>query len=144
LEKRFEVTKQDLRVRPLYVHSDERIEALLLINMLALLVYSVLERQVRRKGLALTTRRLIEQLENLSLIETHCWDGSVVYRLTPVNAEQAELLRILSEIIGEIVVPRLPASWGGVWAPPRGGSLSPPLERLALTGPVLRGEVGTV
>jgi transposase len=144
LEKRLEVSKQDLRVRPIYVHSDERIEALLLINMLALLVYSLLERQVRHKGLALTTRRLIEQLENLSVIETHCWDGSVAYRLTPVNAEQAELLVILSEIIAEIVIPRLPAPQREGLEPPRGWSLAPPLERLALTAPVLSGDEGTV
>jgi transposase len=38
-------------VRPLYVHSDERIEALLLINLLALLVYALLERELRQHGL---------------------------------------------------------------------------------------------
>jgi len=59
-----------------------------------------------------------------------------------VTAEQAALLRILSASIGEVVVPRLAVAWG--MEPPRGGSLSPPLERLALTGPVLRGEVGMV
>ncbi len=130
-EKGFEVAKQDLRVRPLYVHSDERIEALLLINLLALLVYSLLERQVRSQGLVLTTRRLIEQLESLAVIETHCWDGSVLCRLTPVNAEQAELLRVLSDIIAEIVVPRLPAS---PWASPMppSGALSPPVVRVAV------------
>ena len=131
MEKGFEVAKQDLRVRPLYVHSDERIEALLLINLLALLVYSVLERQVRSKGLALTTRRLIEQLESLAVIETHCWDGSVLSRLTPVSAEQAEVLKILSEIIAEIVVPRLPDTLRPNPAPPS-GALSPPIVRVAL------------
>lgn len=72
LEKRFTVTKHDLRVAQLYVHSDERIQALLLLNMLALLVYSLLEREVLHHGLALTTRRLIKQLENLAVMETHC------------------------------------------------------------------------
>lgn len=113
------------------MHSDERIEALLLVNLLALLVYSVLERQVRSRGLLLTTRRLIEQLESLAVIETHCWDGSVLCRLTPVNAEQAELLRMLSDILAEIVVPRLPAS---PWASPvaTSGGLSPPIQRVAM------------
>lgn len=131
LEKGFEIAKQELQVRPLYVHSDERIEALLLINLLALLVYSVLERQVRRKGLELTTRRLIEQLESLAVIETHCWDGSVLCRLTPVNAEQAHVLEILSEIIAEIVVPRLPANPRTKPAPPL-RAWPPPVARVAL------------
>ncbi len=131
LEKGFEVAKQDLRVRPLYVHSDERIEALLLINLLALLVYSVLERQVRHKGLVLTTRRLMEQLESLAVIETYCWDGSVLARLTPLNAEQAQLLEILSDILAEIVVPRLPERPRTNPAPAH-GALSPPLTRGAV------------
>ncbi len=130
-EKDFEVVKQDLRVRPLYVHSDERIAALLLINLLALLVYSLLERQVQSHGLGLTTRRLIEQLESLAVIETVCWDGSVLCRLTPVNAEQAELLRVLSEIVTEIMVPRLPASPWANPIPPN-GALSPPAMRVAV------------
>ena len=113
------------------MHSDERIEALLLVNLTALLIYSVLERQVRSHGLVLTTRRLIEQLESLAVIETHGWDGSVLCRLTPVNAEQAELLRVLSEIIAEIAVPRLPMSPWTDPVPPR-GALSPPVVRVAV------------
>lgn len=48
LDQRFRVSKQDLAVRPIYLHQDARIEAMLLVNMLALLAYSLLERQVRR------------------------------------------------------------------------------------------------
>lgn len=42
-------------------NGDERIQAMLLINMVAILVYTLLERQVRRQGLPLTTRRILEQ-----------------------------------------------------------------------------------
>ncbi len=54
VEKRFEVSKQDLKIRPLYIHSDDRIQAMLLINLVALLVYSLLERQAEQYGLCLT------------------------------------------------------------------------------------------
>jgi transposase len=108
VEKRFEVAKQDLKVSPLYVHSDARITGLLLVNMLALLAYSLLERQVQRRGVNLTTRRIIERLESLAVIETQpalavlgCWDGSVLYRLTPVTEAQARLLQVLCEVLGE-------------------------------------------
>jgi transposase len=128
VEKRFEVAKQDLKVSPLFVHSDARIAGLLLVNMLALLAYSLLERQVRRHGLNLTTRRMIEQLESVAVIETHCWDGSVLYRLTPVNDEQAHLLCVLRQVVGELVIPRwLPALptaepwWQGWLSPPLAG-----------------------
>jgi len=107
LEKRFTVAKQVLRVRPIYLHKDERIEAMLLINMIALLVYSLLEREMQRQGLPLTMHRVIEQLEGLAVIETHCWDGSVLYRLTPLSQEQGRMLTILGEIVAELRLPRL-------------------------------------
>lgn len=114
LEKRFEVAKQDLRIRPLYVHSDERIRAMLLVNMLALLAYSLLERQVQRVGLHVTTRRIVEQLEAVTVIETHCHDGSVLRRLTPLTAEQDALLTIVTALLAQIsiidLVPTLPAA----------------------------------
>ena len=113
LEKRFEVAKQDLRIRPLYVHSDARIRALLLVNMLALLAYSLLERQVQQAGLHVTTRRIVEQLEAVTVIETHCHDGSVLRRLTPLSTEQDALLTILAALLAQIslidLVPTLPA-----------------------------------
>jgi len=126
IEKRFEVAKQDLKVSPLYVHSDERIEAMLLLNMLALLVYSLLERQAQRHGLKLTTRRIIEQLDSLAVIETQCWDGSVLSRLTPVNDAQAQLLLALDQIIAALVIP---PSWTALTPPLRPLTLPPPLRR---------------
>jgi hypothetical protein len=114
LEKRFEVAKQDLRMRPLYVHSDARIRALLLVNMLALLAYSLLERQTQQAGLPITTRRMVEHLEGLTVIETHCHDGSVLRRLTPLTAEQDALLTILTVLLAQIslidLMPTLPAA----------------------------------
>jgi transposase len=113
LEKRFEVAKQDLRIRPLYVHSDERIRAMLLVNLLALLAYSLLERQVQRAGLHVTTRHIVEHLEGVTVIETHCHDGSVLRRLPPLTTEQDALLTILAALLAQIslsdLVPTLPA-----------------------------------
>ena len=109
VEKCFQISKQVLQIRPLYVHSDERIEALLLINLLALLVYSLLERELRQHGLPWTTRRLIGQLENLTVIETQCWDSSVVCRLTPVTDEQRQLMTFLDRLMADRRLPRLHA-----------------------------------
>ena len=137
LEKRFEVAKQDLRIRPLYVHSDERMQAMLLVNLIALLVYSVLERQVRLRGLHLTTRRIVQQLAALTVIETHCWDGSVLRRLTPVDAEQARLWAVLAEILTELsmerFLPALPGDTGTqpvLWLEPQQARGSPPMAGL--------------
>ena len=106
IEKRFTVSKSDLKVSPIYLHKDERIEAMLLINMLALLAYSLLERQARQNGLQVTTRRIIHKLESLDVIETQCWDGSRLCRLVPVDEEQAVLLVSLRQVLAELAIPR--------------------------------------
>ncbi len=92
VEQDFRICKSQLKVSPLYLHKDERIQSMLLLNMLALLAYTILERQARQSGLVLTTRRIIEQLDSLIVIETHWVDGSRFYRLTLVSRKQAELI----------------------------------------------------
>jgi transposase len=108
VEKRFTVCKSDLKVSPIYLHKDERIEAMLLVNMLALLTYSLLERQARQNGLQMTTRRIIQQLESLDVIETLCWDGSCLCRLVPIDEEQAAFLVALQQILTQLAIPRCP------------------------------------
>ncbi len=102
VEKDNRISKSDLCVSPIRLHKDDRIEAYLFINMVALLAYTILERQVKQSGLRITTRRIIAQLDQLSVIETHCWAGSYLTRITPVTQEQADLLRILTQIVGQM------------------------------------------
>lgn len=68
---------------------------LVLVNMLALLVYSLLERQVQQAGLHVTAQRIVEQLEGATVIETHRHDGSALRRLIPLTAKQDALFAIL-------------------------------------------------
>jgi transposase len=108
VEKRIGVSKHDLKVSPVYLHKDERIEAMLLINMLALLAYSLLERQARQHGLQMTTRRIIAKLQSLDVVVTFCWDGSRLIRLVPIDEEQAAILQVLAEVLAELRLPRWP------------------------------------
>ena len=108
VEKCFKVSKSNLVVSPIYLHKDERIEGMLLVNMLALLTYSLLERQARQNGLQMTTRRIIEKLESLDIVETLCWDGSLLYRIVPIDEEQAALLEILARVLADLRCPRWP------------------------------------
>jgi len=108
VEKRFTVAKSDLKVSPIYLHRDDHIQAMLLLNMLALLAYSLLERQARQSGLQMTTRRIIQKLESLNVVETQCWDGSRLLRLTPVDQEQAVLLQVLTHLLADLRLPRWP------------------------------------
>jgi len=117
VEKQFHVCKSDLNVSPIYLHQDRRIAAMLLINMLALLAYSLLERQLRQQGLHLTTRQLIKRLQHLIVIETHCLDGSTLRRLTPLDPDLLPLLNLVALALDDLLhatgvssQPLLPAS----------------------------------
>jgi len=108
VEKRIQISKGEHKISPVYLHKDNRIEAMLLINMLALLTYSLLERQIRQNGLQMTTRRVIDKLHSLDVIETVCWDGSYLLRLVPMDEEQALLLQILAHVLADLRIPRWP------------------------------------
>jgi hypothetical protein len=103
VEKRFHICKSDLQVSPVYLHQDQRIASMLLLNMVALLAYSLLERQIRQQGLQLTTRQLIKRLEPLTLIETHCHDGSCLRRLTPLDPALLPLLDLVALALADLV-----------------------------------------
>jgi transposase len=101
VEKRFEVCKQDLKMRPLHVHSDERIQAMLLLNMIALLVYSLLERQAEQHGLCLTARQIIEQLSTLHLQQIEAYDGSCAWSWIETSEGQVLLLAAILHTLDE-------------------------------------------
>ena len=75
IEARFRNFSQELSVHPLWLHSEPRIVALLLIFVLALLVYSLLEWLSERAGLAtpyyhkMTTREMMKRFRHLRLVE---------------------------------------------------------------------------
>ena len=102
VEKRFTICKSDLNVSPVYLHQDKRIAAMLFLNMVALLAYSLLERQGRQHGLQLTTRQIIKRLETLTLIETHCRDGSCLRRLTPLDPDMAAVLQLVAQALDKL------------------------------------------
>lgn len=102
VEKRFTICKSDLKVSPVYLHQDNRIASMLCLNMVALLAYSLLERQVRQHGLQLTTRQLLKRLETLTLIETHCRDGSCLRRLTPLEPEVTVILQRVAQVLEDL------------------------------------------
>jgi hypothetical protein len=103
VEKCFRISKSDLEVSPLFLHKDKRISSMLFINMVALLAYTLLQRQMQQQGLQMTTRRLIQRLDQLTLIETHCWDGSRLRRLTPIDPELISILQLVAVALDELM-----------------------------------------
>lgn len=135
VEKRFEVCKQDLKVRPLHVHSDERIQAMLLINLIALLAYSLLERQADQHGLCLTARRIIDQLSTLQVQGIEAWDGSRAWSWLETDPDHRHLLFTLLQALDE--KPRTPLPAGPLTRNLLPQGLPLPLSAVLITHPVL-------
>jgi len=103
VETAFHICKSDLKVSPLFLHQDQRIASMIFINLLALLAYNLLQRQLQQQGLHLTTRRFIQQLEALVLIETTCIDGSRYRRLVDVDPELLTLFAFVADALDQMV-----------------------------------------
>jgi transposase len=95
VEKRFRTIKGPLVVHPLFVRSDQRIEGLVFITLLALLVRALLERLCRQSGLALTADRLFDRFTSLQAVDVIWADGTVQRRAAQMSAFQAQLLAAL-------------------------------------------------
>jgi len=95
VEKRFRVVKGPLLVRPLFVRTDQRIEGLVFITLLALLVRAILERTCRQQGLPLTAERLFRGFATLQAVDLTWADGSLQRRGSEMTAFQAKVLHTL-------------------------------------------------
>jgi len=96
VEKRFRSAKGPLQVRPLFVRSDQRIEGLVAITLLALLTGALLERACRQQGLSLTMERLIREFASLQAVDVTWTDGRRQRMLAEVSAQQNEILTALN------------------------------------------------
>lgn len=100
IEHRHRNFKSHLQVQPLWLHKEERILALLLIFVLALLIYTLLERRSVQVGLStryyhkMTARELILAFEIVDLIELHIRGHPPQWQLH-LSAEKQRLLRKL-------------------------------------------------
>jgi hypothetical protein len=105
VEQRHRDAKQTLRVRPIFLHNDDRIEGLLAIVGLALLVFGLIEASLRQalpagqllegllpegRAAAPTGRGILAAFQSLGI--TYTQDGPILDPLTPT---QAQILRLL-------------------------------------------------
>lgn len=96
VERRFKVIKGPIRIRPLFLHKQARIEGLILVAMVALLVYTILEMLCRRAGQSITARQVLEAFERLGAIYLQFSDESLLKlpsALTPFQGQLIELLK---------------------------------------------------
>ena len=93
VEKSNRTLKGPLSVRPLYLHSDQRIESLIFIILLALLVRVLLQLRCQRAGLSLSTDRILAAFAPLAATDLTFVDGSHLCQLGTLTSLQGQVLR---------------------------------------------------
>jgi len=87
IEKAFRISKNDLKLRPIYHRLQPRIEAHICIAFVAYKVYKELERQLKEKGASLSPEKAIDIAKTIYSIRAE----------TPLNKELVEQTLILNE-----------------------------------------------
>lgn len=95
VEKWIGLFKGALRVRPLDVQTEPRIQGLVFLTLVALLVCSLLELQLRRAHQPQTARAVVEAFGTLRAMDLLFRDGSRLRRAGELTAFQAEILAAL-------------------------------------------------
>ena len=95
VERRIQTVKGPIRIRPFFLHKEERIEGLVFVSMLALLVYTILEMLCQRAGQPITARQALEKFERLGAVYLHFRDGSELRLPSALNSVQAQLMVLL-------------------------------------------------
>lgn len=95
VEKSVGVVKGPLQVRPVFLHTDERIEVLVFFNLVALLVRAILRARVKQAGLTHSVDRVLVEFAPLSAVYQQFTDGSQVRKLGTVSAFQQKVLTAL-------------------------------------------------
>jgi transposase len=98
VEKGFRTMKGPLRLRPVFLHKEERIAGLVFVNMLALLAYSVVEIKCRREGVMVTGEEVLKRFAHLAAIYTTFADGSVQVRIERLNHHQQEVVQAVGAV----------------------------------------------
>lgn len=92
VEKRNGDLKGPLRIRPLFLHSDQRIASLLFICLLALLVRAILELRCQRAGLSASGTQILQAFAPLYAIDQVFVDGSRLTQLGTLTPFQQQVL----------------------------------------------------
>jgi transposase len=95
VEKSNRTLKGPLSVRPLYLQSDQRIESLIFIILLALLVRVLLQIRCQRAGLSVSTDRVLAAFAPLTATELTFVDGSGLCQLGALTPFQRQVLATL-------------------------------------------------
>lgn len=96
IEKHIGTFKGPIRIRPMFLHKQERIESLVFICMLALLMYSILEMEAKRANIVMTGESILKQFQTSTVVYTIFKDGSTWKQVAPLTEFQKEFIEKLN------------------------------------------------
>lgn len=95
IEKAFRITKNEIKVRPVFHYKQRRIEAHISIAFVAYKVYKELERQLSEKGLKLSPQRAIEIAKGIYTVEMQLKSsGKKLKKTLFLNESQQKLAKM--------------------------------------------------
>lgn len=107
-EKAFSITKGPLKIRPVYLQKDTRIESLVFFIMCALLVYSILRMMIKDTKLEYSITNVMRIFEGLTALYTEFNDGSIYIKCSDLRYTQVYILQQLglklpSEYVDKVI-----------------------------------------
>jgi transposase len=95
IEKHVHAIKGPIRIRPMFLHNQDRLESLVFICMVALLVYSILEMLSKRANIVITGENILKQFQTPVVVYTIFKDGSIWKQLAPLTVFQSKFIQSL-------------------------------------------------
>jgi transposase len=102
-EKDFELLKDTLELRPIFLHKDKRIQSLIFLIMCALLIYSIFKLKLIEAEIETSVNKTLNEFDNIIVRYYEFTDGSIARIVGDFNQKQAE-------IFGKLKIP-LPDSY---------------------------------
>ena len=85
-EQAMRILKTDLKVRPIFLHNENRVAALAFITLFALMVFTLLGALARRLGLGTTARHIFDRFWTVTFVKIRQLDGQRMETYLHVDA----------------------------------------------------------
>lgn len=96
IEKFFQALKDVVEIRPMYVYTERHVKAHVFICTQAVLLLSLIKKQLRESNKDLTSIRALEILDGIKRIEMSLDGKGTIVRTTEFNDQQREIISILN------------------------------------------------
>jgi len=95
VEHRFRTTKSTLKVRPVFLQKDERIKALVLVMIIALIVYALIEYVVKQERLATSAKQALFMFRMPAIVTLRV-NGQIMQQIGNIKPFMLEILAALN------------------------------------------------